>query len=344
MSVLKNLPHRRQEAWRWTDLAGKLKAQSGLFDELMPTIETPKGVSVKIVSAGESPDNTMSRIAANVTSQMMLIELADGVDITDPIIISELTKGHGRIAVKIGKGASANIIEHHRGRADSFANIDISIDLGEGASLSRIIVQDDPENALRVGTATVTQDTGSNYSQFSLSFGSALTRLETQLKINGTECESLLNAAYLLDGKRHTDITSYMGLYAPENVIRQSVKGVVFDSAKAAFQGKFYVERPAQKTDAEMRHDALLMSDRADVKSKPELEIYADDVECAHGNTIGALDESALFYMRQRGIPLGQAKALLIEAFLVGVFDDIADDDLRDSLSTKIREWLEARL
>ena len=93
-----------------------------------------------------------------------------------------------------------------------------------------------------------------------------------------------------------------------------------------------------------MRHDALLMSDRAEVRAKPELEIYADDVECAHGNTVGALDESALFYMRQRGIPLARAKSLLIEAFLVGVFDDLDDEALRESLSGKVRDWLEAKL
>jgi len=114
------------------------------------------------------------------------------------------------------------------------------------------------------------------------------------------------------------------------------------DKSRGVFQGKFHVRRPAQHTDAEMRHDALMLSDTSEIRSKPELEIYADDVACAHGNTIGQLDESALFYMRQRGIPLGEARALLTEAFVADVFDDLGDEDLRESLLGKIRAWLGA--
>jgi len=116
---------------------------------------------------------------------------------------------------------------------------------------------------------------------------------------------------------------------------------VVADKARGVFQGKFHVRRPAQKTDAEMRHDALMLSDTAQIRSKPELEIYADDVECAHGNTLGALDGNVLFYMRQRGIPLAKAKALLTEAFVSRVFDDLEDEDLKASLLDKIQVWLE---
>lgn len=136
-------------------------------------------------------------------------------------------------------------------------------------------------------------------------------------------------------------MTSYIDLSAPDALIRQSVKGVVADKARGVFQGKFHVRRPAQHTDAEMRHDALMLSDSAEIRSKPELEIYADDVACAHGNTLGALDEQALFYMRQRGIPIKQARTLLTEAFVVDVFDDMKDEALRESMRTKIRAWLE---
>ena len=158
----------------------------------------------------------------------------------------------------------------------------------------------------------------------------------------GREVEAQLNGAYLLSGKRHTDMTSYIDLAAPNCVIRQAVKGVASDKARGVFQGKFHVRRPAQKTDAEMRHDALMLSDTAQIRAKPELEIYADDVECAHGNTLGALDEDALFYMRQRGISLAQAKALLTEAFVAGVFDGLEDEGLKESLLGKVRAWLES--
>ena len=135
-------------------------------------------------------------------------------------------------------------------------------------------------------------------------------------------------------------MTSHIDLKHPDCTIRQSVKGVVTDQSRGVFQGKFHVHKDAQLTDAEMRHDALMLSDRAEVRAKPELEIYADDVACAHGNTIGALDESALFYMRQRGIPVAQARAMLTEAFLAEVFDELDDEDMRETILGKVREWL----
>ena len=133
---------------------------------------------------------------------------------------------------------------------------------------------------------------------------------------------------------------SYIDLSVPDCTIRQAVKSVVTDKARGVFQGKFHVRRPAQHTDAEMRHDALMLSDTSEIRSKPELEIYADDVACAHGNTIGALDDSALFYMRQRGIPEAQARVMLTEAFLSEVFDDLDNDEMRKSILGKVGTWL----
>ena len=347
MSIIEDLPHRRNEAWKWTDLRGHIEKgkleQLGLTDRLTPDITMANNLPMAV--NGDAPrQSLMSIVAAAHNPEVISIDVPKGTALKEPINIFELTKGHARVDITLGEGASAQVIEHHRGQAASFTNVDMKITLGEGAALTRVIVQDDPKDAVRVSTASVTQKDGSRFNQFVLSFGGALTRLETQLIVDGEGCTATLNGAYLLDEARHTDMTSHMRLLKPGNEIRQSVKGVVFDKARGVFQGKFHVERPAQQTDAEMRHDALLMRDRAEVRSKPELEIYADDVECAHGNTIGALDESALFYMRQRGIPLARAKSLLIEAFLVGVFDDLDDDDLRESLSGKVRDWLEAKL
>ena len=341
--LITQLPHRRMEAWKWTDLRGNVKEQAGLSAVLVPQIMGADGVEMS-VNQGTASDASMSAVSALLNTETIHLNIPAGAKLSEPITISELTKGHARIAVSVGEGASVTLIEHHRGPAGGFANIDLQVHLAKDAGLTRVVVQDDPSDMLRVSTASVTQQEGSSFNQFTLSFGGALTRLETRLSVEGEECTATLNGAYLLDGNRHTDMTSHMRLTQPHNEIRQSVKGVVFDKARGVFQGKFHVERAAQKTDAEMRHDALLMSDRAEVRAKPELEIYADDVECAHGNTVGALDDSALFYMRQRGIPLARAKSLLIEAFLVGVFDDLDDESLRESLSDKVRDWLEAKL
>ena len=216
----------------------------------------------------------------------------------------------------------------------------MTVTLKADAKFDRTIVHNDSDDCVRIATAHITAWNDAQVTQHALSFGGALTRIETRMAGMGKNIEATLNGAYLLDDKRHCDMTSYIDLAVPDCTIRQAVKGVVTDKARGVFQGKFHVRRPAQHTDAEMRHDALMLSDTSEIRSKPELEIYADDVACAHGNTIGQLDESALFYMRQRGIPLGEARALLTEAFVADVFDDLDDEGLRESLLTKIRAWL----
>ena len=193
---------------------------------------------------------------------------------------------------------------------------------------------------MRIATTHVTAWANAELVQHTLAFGGKLSRLETRMAGMGKAVKATINAAYLLDGQRHCDMMSYIDLACPDGHIRQSVKGVTADKARGVFQGKFHVRRPAQHTDAEMRHDAIMLSDTSEIRSKPELEIYADDVACAHGNTIGALDESALFYMRQRGIPLVEARAMLTEAFLASVFDTLEDEVMRESLLEKLREWL----
>jgi len=207
--------------------------------------------------------------------------------------------------------------------------------------LNRTVFHRDDAGSTRVVTSQINAWANAKIAQHALSFGGGLSRLETNIAALGEALEANVHGAYLLDDQRHTDMTSYIDLAAKEGVIRQTVKGVVTDKARGVFQGKFHVRRPAQQTDAEMRHDALMLSDTSEIRAKPELEIYADDVECAHGNTLGALDESALFYMRQRGIPLAQARALLTEAFVAEAFDDLAEDQ-HDVFMGEIRNWLEA--
>jgi len=303
---VKSLPHRRLEAWKWTDVAGKVtEAQTGLSVSGLPHFDIPKGVTISEVEGDDLQTDT---------------PMAD---------------------LDLDAEARLTLIEHYDGSAGGFSNLDLTITLKAGAKLTRVIIHNDPADHLRVATAHVTAWKGAELEQFALSFGGSLSRLETRLAVMGENVEATLNGAYLLDGKRHTDMTSYIDLSVPNCTIRQAVKGVTTDKARGVFQGKFHVRRPAQHTDAEMRHDALMLSDTSEIRSKPELEIYADDVACAHGNTIGQLDESALFYMRQRGIPLGQARAMLTEAFVADVYDDLEDEGLREAFIGKVRAWLE---
>lgn len=335
-------PSRRDEAWKWTDVDRAVsKGPSGLVNAGLPKFTLPQGVSISEVETDDlDTDNAMAKLARNFGGKVWAVSVPEGFSSDTPLIIEGLSRGHIRIRLDLGKGAKLSVIEHHAGDAGGFVNIDMTVTLKAGATLDRTLVHHDPEDCVRITTAHITAWKGANITQHGLSFGGALSRLETRIAGMGKDIDAALNGAYLLGGKRHVDMTSYIDLAVPDCTIRQAVKGVVTDKARGVFQGKFHVRKPAQHTDAEMRHDALMLSDNCEIRSKPELEIYADDVACAHGNTIGQLDENALFYMRQRGIPVGEARALLTEAFVADVFDDMSDETLKDSLLGKIRNWL----
>ena len=339
---LQTLPTRRDEAWKWTDVRGRVSEDAaGLSVAGLPKFTLPEGITVSEVETDDlDTDSAMAKLARNFGGKVWAVSVPEGFSADSPLIIEGLNRGHIRIRIDIAKEASLSVIEHHAGDAGGFVNIDMTVTLKAEAKFDRTIVHNDPADCVRIATAHITAWNDAAVTQHALSFGGALSRIETRLAGMGKHIEATLNGAYLLDDKRHCDMTSYIDLAVPDCVIRQAVKGVVTDKSRGVFQGKFHVRRPAQHTDAEMRHDALMLSESAEIRSKPELEIYADDVACAHGNTIGQLDESALFYMRQRGIPLAEARALLTEAFVADVFDDLDDEDLRESLLGKIREWL----
>jgi len=341
---IQTLPTRRDEAWKWTDVRGRVgEDQKGLSVSGLPKFTLPEGVNVTEVATDDlDTDNPMASLARRFGGQVWTLDVPADTEPKDPIVVEGLNRGHVRLRLNIGKGAKVSLVEHYAANDGAFCNADITIHLAEGAELSRVQMQTDPDTAVRVATTHITAWGKAKLAQHFLGFGALLSRIETRVAVMGTDCELTANGAYLLNYKRHIDMTSHIDLGVPDTLVRQSVKGVVTDKSRGVFQGKFHVRRPAQHTDAEMRHDALMLSDTAEIRSKPELEIYADDVACAHGNTIGALDESALFYMRQRGIPLTQARALLTEAFVAEVFDDLEDEELRESLLDKVRDWLQA--
>ncbi|RZJ20541.1 MAG: Fe-S cluster assembly protein SufD, partial [Brevundimonas sp.] len=195
-------------------------------------------------------------------------------------------------------------------------------------------------DAVSITQAEVRVEAGGVYRQTILTTGAKLQRIETQLLHFAQGAEVTLDGAYALAGERHADLTTVVDHVAADGLTSQMTKGVVRDTARGVFQGKIVVERGADGTDARMQHQALILGERGEVDAKPELIIYADDVQCAHGNTVGNLDESALFYMQQRGIPAEEARALLVEAFLIEVVDRIAHDGAREVART----WLGARL
>jgi Fe-S cluster assembly protein SufD len=256
-----------------------------------------------------------------------------------------LSRGAGshtaRVEVEVAAGARLTLLESYEGDEGGYvAHAALAIRLGEGASLERIVLAADGADGVSVSEAAVTLGVHADYGQTVLTSGARRQRIETRVAHPGGGAKLRLDGVYLLEAKRHADLTTVVTHEGTDGVTMQMTKGVVRDQARGVFQGRIVVSEGADRTDARMEHHALILSDRAEVDAKPELEIYADDVACSHGNTVGALDEDALFYARQRGIPEPQARALLTEAFIGEVIDRIGHEGAREI----VRNWAADRL
>lgn len=317
---LAELPSRRDENWRWTDLRGlirKLPAASpeavvpaggpfaGLGEEL--TVVNGRGVATLAI-AGEGDHVRLLRFVSTAAG----------------------TGHHARIQVQVEVGAALTLLESYEGQAAGYiASAELDITLGAGARLERIVLAADDAEAINVSTATVSLAAGSSYAQTVLTTGARRQRLETNVAHPGADASVRLDGAYLLDGQRHADLTTTVTHGGVDGTTSQLTKGVARDQARGVFQGRIVVQPGADRTDARMRHQALILSERAEIDAKPELLIFADDVQCAHGNTVGALDEDAIFYAMQRGLPADRARAMLTAAFVGEVIDRIEHEGAR---------------
>jgi Fe-S cluster assembly protein SufD len=186
--------------------------------------------------------------------------------------------------------------------------------------------------AFHVGTIEVRQGRDSHYNSFAFATGAALSRNNIYTLLGGEGCGSTLNGLYMLDGSQHSDHQTRIEHAQPNCFSREIYKGILDDSSHGVFNGKVYVHPVAQKTDGKQTNNTLLLSERAQIDTKPQLEIFADDVKCTHGATIGRIDESALFYMKSRGISHEIARKLLTYAFAAEVLETIELEALRDGL------------
>jgi len=358
------LPHRRMEAWKWSDVRAALRddlapahgapatpslfAEAGAFEIAVVNGEArwsapPPGVSVRRDEEASALDHPMARLAAAFAGEGLRIEIA-GV-VAAPIHIRRFAgagAAHGRASISLGQGAAATVIESFEGEGAYFSNSAIEYALAPGAALTRIVFQDGGADGVETAYASLALHAGACVDQTALLFGGRLARVEARIDCLGPGTRVDLRTAAAISGDRHSDATSLIAHHAVGGRTRQLHRAALRDRARGVFQGKFLVARGGQKTDAEMRAGALLLSDAAEANHKPELEIYADDVTCAHGATAGALDAQAIFYMRQRGLSERAARALLVEAFLAEAFDGGLAAGALHILRARLARWLEA--
>ncbi|MGV6800735.1 MAG: Fe-S cluster assembly protein SufD [bacterium] len=364
------LPGRWVEDWRWSDLRKNLATP---MDRSLPwsgpvvpaPVAVPEAIElvfangellqqprflpdgIKLHRAGENlpiPMAPMAALSSEIVTQAWSLEITGNIEV--PLYIRFLSDGDGLHATRLGvllqETARLHIVEsYEHNDAPALALNLMECELRQGATLDRTILQSAHDKAVAINTSLISQWDESAYQHVFLGFGGKLSRQETHLHHKASKSIASLKGAYLGKDRQHTDITTKVHHAGEDCTTRELYKAILSDQARGVFQGKFYVAQPAQKTDATMGHHALMLSDRAEIFAKPELEIYADDVECAHGNTVGALDDEALFYMRQRGLSQEQARAMLVEAFVAEVIEQIEPAPLQTKFSQRIVDWLE---
>jgi Fe-S cluster assembly protein SufD len=240
-------------------------------------------------------------------------------------------------------GGEALVIERHVAMASGEATLNngsTEIMLAEGAKLTHIKLQAEAENASHVWHHTVSIPAGAQYTNNVVSVGGALARNRLTVKLLGEGADCVLDGAYSARGRQHLDHTSKIVHAVADTTSRQVYKGVLDDHGRGVFQGHIVVAEDAQRTDGHQLNRALMLSDHAEIDSKPMLEIYADDVKCSHGATAGDLDETQLFYLQSRGIPADEARRLLVEAFLAETVDNIPFEPAREAALTLVQEHL----
>ena len=336
------LPTRKLEDWRYTDLKplssmsfaepAMVEAPADLPDLGLPRLvfingmfsakaSTPFPFTTDFAQVAEASSQPLAIINAENAREGASIVVPEGIDAGSVLLLSYARSArpvalHPRHRITLGAGAKLTLIEIALGQGVYWHNPVTDISLHEGASLKHYRHQNESAEAFHLATIRAKIAQSGTYESFSLVQGARLSRAEFRPSLLGPHAAVQLNAAQLLRFRQHADFTSVVQHDAPACMSRQVVKSVLDDQARGVFQGRIEVARAAQKTDGYQMNRALLLSGEAEMDIKPELEIFADDVKCSHGATIGALDAEQLFYLRSRGIAQAEAKAMLIRAFL----------------------------
>ena len=249
---------------------------------------------------------------------------------------SEAAKGatHPRTLIVADRHAVVTVIESYvtLGDATYFTNAVTEIQVADGAKVDHYRIERESERSYHIGTTEVRQGRDSRYHSFSFATGGALARVNLYTVLGGEGGETLMHGLYMLDGTQHIDHQTRIEHAAPHCASREVYKGIMDGASHGVFNGKVYVRPEAQKTDGKQTNNNVLLSETAHADTKPQLEIFADDVKCTHGATVGRLDEVALFYLRSRGIDLEQARTLLTYAFAADVLERIDQPDVRKAL------------
>ncbi|MGA0393132.1 MAG: Fe-S cluster assembly protein SufD [Rhodospirillales bacterium] len=319
-----------------SSLAGILKTEPGIVEPYLGSIGALDSQPLLALNTAFMNDGFVIKISKNtVLDSPLEIVFIGGFE--DDTVIHNM-----RNLIIMEENSQATIVENHVGMPSSGCvdNEVCEIHVDQGARLNHYKLESEGANATHLNTAHVDVARDATYEAFLLTIGGMLSRNEKTVRLKGEGAHCAINGAFLLRGKQHCDNTTVIEHLVPRTTSREVFKGALDGESRGVFQGRIVVHKDAQQTDGHQMCKTLLLSDKAEMDAKPELEIYADDVKCSHGATAGQIDETALFYLRSRGIPEVAARELLIEAFLGEALDEISDDSVRQLLRNKVGHWL----
>ncbi|CAN5592147.1 Fe-S cluster assembly protein SufD [soil metagenome] len=307
-----------------------------------------RGRRSDVAELGTIADHQTAAFTALNTALMQdgaVIRIGANVEMDTPIHLVfvsaqpvPLSASFPRNLLVLDRGASATVIESYVGvRDESYLTVPVTeVSLGDGARLEHIKVQNESPGAFHVGTMQARQERDSELHSFSYAAGAELSRTNIYTLLDGEGSSCTMNGMYMVSGLQHVDHQTRIEHAQPNTTSREIYKGILDGHSHGVFNGKVFVRPEAQKTDGKQSNNNLLLSDHARVDTKPQLEIFADDVRCTHGATVGRLDEVALFYMKSRGLDAEQARTLLIYAFAAEVLEEISLKPVRDSLEAAV--------
>jgi Fe-S cluster assembly protein SufD len=328
---------------------------------LVKTPALPKGVSITTLEQNaETVASAMNRavdlghdtITALNTAFMtsgLVIEIKENTEVKEPLSLAfettDASASYGRVIINVAAGASLTVIETHRGKAGAASqdNTVVEFTLGKGANVEHIRVNTPDPSAQSLSTLAVSIAETAQFNSLSFTTGALLVRHQVFARVHGNDAHVGVRGVTLLRDKQHADTTLVVEHDALNGISRELFKTIVDDEARGVFQGKIIVKPQAQKTDGQMASNTLLLGEFSAMNSKPELEIFADDVVCAHGATVGNLDDDLLFYLRSRGISRKEAEALMIQAFAGDALEHVTHDELKEQLIGMTTDWLKAR-
>ncbi len=335
MISLESLPTVKSERWKYTNLPAAVK-KLALKPAILGWSDNVSLLNPRAPGEVQYGDTQLWDINARYTKDIKFITASEeiSVDAQDGQMLSP------RLIVHVKRGQEITLIERQSGQGAYWKNSVTQIVVEDGAILHHYRVSEESAAGVHTNFTHVTIGRDAQYKTLALNFGAALIRHQIHAELQGQGGDCTLTGVNLLGDKVHCDTTITIEHQAPNCTSNQLYKNVLDDAARGIFQGKVHVHQIAQKTDGYQLSNTLMLSPLAEMDTKPELEIYADDVKCSHGATTGRLDEEPLFYMRARGIPEDQARALMIESFIGAALEYIHDEALRAEWQEKARSWL----